>query len=58
MLGILSEDGVSIEYLYSFLRDGGKEAFIILRTEQIDKAYETLKQNHVRLLSQEEVCAL
>ena len=58
VLGILSEDGVSIEYLYSFLRDGGKEAFIILRTEQIDKAYETLKHNHVRLLSQEEVCAL
>ncbi len=58
VLQLLSEHGISIEYLYSFLRDGGKQAYIILRTEQIDKAYETLCKNGVRLLSQEEVCSL
>ncbi len=58
VLQTLSVNGVSIEYLYSFLRDGGKQAFIILRTEQIDKAYNILSQNGVRLLTQEEVCGL
>lgn len=58
VLKMLSENDITIEYLYSFLRDGGKQAFIILRTEQLDKACETLSNHHVRLLTQEEVSRL
>ena len=58
VLKLLSEEGISIEYLYSFLRDGGKQAFIILRTEEIEKAYKALQTNHVRILTQKEVCSL
>ncbi len=55
VLGMLSENGISIEYLYSFVRNAGKNALIIFRVEELDKAAQVLKDNGVRLLSQEEV---
>lgn len=55
VLGMLSENGISIEYLYSFVRNAGKNALIIFRVEELDKAAQVLCDNGVRLLSQEEV---
>lgn len=58
VLRLLAEGDVQIEYLYSFLRDGGREAYIILRTEKLEKACDTLSAHGVKLLTQEEVSAL
>ena len=55
VLGMLSENGISIEYLYSFVRNAGKNALIIFRVEEIEKAAQVLRDHNVRLLSQEEV---
>ena len=55
VLGMLSENGISIEYLYSFVRNAGKNALIIFRVEELDKAAQVLEGNGVRLLTQEEV---
>ncbi len=55
VLGMLSENGISIEYLYSFVRNAGKNALIIFRVEELEKAAQVLKVNGVRLLTQEEV---
>ncbi len=55
VLGMLSESGISIEYLYSFVRNAGKNALIIFRVEEIEKAAQVLRDHNVRLLSQEEV---
>ena len=55
VLQMLSENGISIEYLYSFVRNAGKNALIIFRVEELDKAAQVLCDNGVRLLSQEEV---
>ena len=55
VLGMLSENGISIEYLYSFVRNAGKNALIIFRVEELDKAAQVLKDHGVRLLTQEEV---
>ena len=55
VLGMLSENGISIEYLYSFVRNAGKNALIIFRVEELDKAAQVLEENGVRLLTQEEV---
>jgi hypothetical protein len=38
VLKMLSENGISIEYLYSFVRNAGKNALIIFRVEELDKA--------------------
>lgn len=58
VLRLLSEHDIQLEYLYSFLRDEGGQALIILRTEQLEKASRTLAEANVRLLTQNEVCAL
>jgi len=55
VLGMLSENGISIEYLYSFVRNAGKNALIIFRVEELDRAAQVLTNNSVRLLTQEEV---
>ena len=58
VLAILSENGVSVEYLYSFIRNAGHNALIILRVEEIDKAAALLEAHGVKTLSQDEVSAL
>ena len=58
VLAILSENGVSVEYLYSFIRNAGHNALIILRVEEIDKAAALLEAHGVKTLSQEDVTAL
>ncbi len=55
VLGMLSENGISIEYLYSFVRNAGKNALIIFRVEELERAAKVLEENDVRMLSQEEV---
>lgn len=55
VLELLSVNNVSIEYLYSFMRDAGKNAIIIFRVEEIDHAARVLKSNDVKMLTQEEV---
>ncbi len=55
VLSMLSENGISIEYLYSFVRNAGKNALIIFRVEELDRAAQVLKDSGVRLLTQEEV---
>ena len=56
ILSILSTNGVSIEYLYSFVRRKGNNALIVFRVEQIEKAQEILLQNGTVLLNQEDIC--
>ena len=55
VLRMLSENGISVEYLYSFVRNAGHNALIILRVEELDKAAQVMADNGVRLLDQAEV---
>lgn len=54
----LSENGVGIEYLYSFMRAAGRQALIILRPDDEERARQTLSACGVRMLTQEEVESL
>ncbi|MGI6402699.1 MAG: hypothetical protein ACOX0K_00455 [Oscillospiraceae bacterium] len=54
-VGILSQAGVGIEYLYAFVSRKGSEAVIILRADDCDKAIEVLNRNGIRLLAPDEV---
>ena len=58
VLGMLSENDISVEYLYSFVRNAGHNALIIFRVEQLDRAAQILRDNGVQLLTQEEVRTL
>ena len=55
LLVAIKEIGVSVEYLYSFLRSTGENALIILRLSEQDEAVKRLAEKGVRILTQEEI---
>ena len=55
VLTMLRDGSISIESLYSFVRRVGKDAIIIFRVDQPEKAAALLQEKGVRLLSQEEI---
>ncbi|MDL2219048.1 hypothetical protein LJC04_01740 [Ruminococcaceae bacterium OttesenSCG-928-O06] len=54
-LTLLRKGGVTIEYLYSFVRRIDEAAVLIFRVDAPAKAAELLCQSGVRLLAQEEI---
>lgn len=58
VLCILTEAGISIEYLYSFVRNAGSHALLVFRVDQLDKAAQILADNQVKMLTQDEVRTL
>lgn len=55
LLMAIKEIGVSVEYLYSFLRSTGENALIILRLSEQDEAVKKLAERGVRILAQAEI---
>ena len=58
ILDKLAQKNVALEYLYSFIRQSGDHALIIMRVDKLEEAVNVLKDAGVKLLSQEEVKAL
>ncbi len=58
ILTLFSDQGISIEYLYSFVRNRSDCALIVFRVADIDAAQEILKAQGIHCLTQEEVGAL
>lgn len=54
----LTDAGISIEYLYSFVRTAGSNALLIFRVEELEKASSVLKASGITIISQEEVRTL
>jgi len=55
---ILTDAGISIEYLYSFVRNVTDNALLIFRVEELERAVNVLTDNGVTLLSLEQVQSL
>lgn len=59
LLGIIENAGLSVEYMYSFLRaSSGGEAHMILRMNDGKRADELFQMNNIKTLSQDEVDAM
>jgi len=58
VLAILEKADISIEYLYSFVRTPCENALILFRVEEPENAIQVLRDEHIRILSQEEVYSL
>lgn len=54
----LTDAGISIEYLYSFVRTAGDNALLIFRVEDLEQATEVLKAQGIALITQEQVLSL
>ena len=57
VLEMLNNAQISLEYLYSFVRNVQENAVIIFRVSEPEKAVELFKANNIRLLSQEEIAS-
>ena len=55
LLEKINEIGVSVEYMYSFLRSTGENALIIVRLSEQDEAVHKLAAAGVKIISQEEI---
>ncbi|MCX7843149.1 MAG: ACT domain-containing protein [Clostridia bacterium] len=50
-LEILARESIGIEYVYAFVGRDGKDAYVILRVENPDKAIDVLTKNNIKVLS-------
>ena len=58
VIGIFSEAGLNIEYMYAFVGSSGENAIVIFRVDDIDKAIPVLQNGGARILSGEELYSL
>jgi hypothetical protein len=58
ILDILSHQNVNVEYMYAFVQHSGKDAVIIFRFDDIDKAVKLLQENNVKVLEGKTVYTL
>ncbi len=54
-LGVLSDAGVNVEYMYAFVGGSGESAYMIFRVADDAKAGEVLRTAGIRLAEQEEL---
>ena len=55
ILDKLAENDVALEYLYSFVRNAGDHALIIMRVDKLSDAARILQDAGVRLMTQDEI---
>ncbi len=55
---LLSNNDISVEYMYAFLNPTNEAASVILRIEDNQKAIDVLKKGGIRLMGHEEVSKL
>ena len=58
VLSALSDNGIGLEYLYSFFRNHGDHALIIIRVDKPELAVGVLKNAGVKMLTQEDLQAV
>lgn len=58
VLKILSDSNINVEYMYAFVQHSGKNAVIIFRFDDLERAIELLQQAGVRIYKGEEVYRL
>jgi hypothetical protein len=58
ILETLSKEGINVEYMYAFIQSSGKNAVIIFRFDNTDRAIEMLTSAGFNVLSGEKVYAL
>ena len=58
VLDRLAQRNITVEYLYSFVRNTGGQSLIIFRVSQLEEAEKVLEQAGIRLVSHEELSAL
>jgi hypothetical protein len=54
-MDVLYANNISVEYMYAFISKTDNTAFVILRVENNDKAFEALKENNIQILRPDDI---
>ncbi|HOQ68124.1 MAG TPA: ACT domain-containing protein [Candidatus Atribacteria bacterium] len=52
VVGILTHQNISIEYLYAFVSPQEGKAYVVLRVEDLEEAERVLRENHIPILEE------
>jgi len=58
VLALMEEDGINIEYLYSFVEKPAQDALILMRVDQIEQAKKILQENQIPLIDGDRIYSL
>ena len=54
-LAVFDENGINLEYLYAFVSTKSDEAIVVMRIENMEKAFEALENSDVKILDAEDI---
>ena len=56
VLGLLTDGGVNVEYMYAFVTPGNRDsAYLVLRARHNEKAEQILNYNNIKMLSADDI---
>ena len=58
VIGLLAQNDINIEYVYAFIGNSGKSAWVVLRVADNEKAESLLAENGFELFTDEDVHSL
>ena len=58
ILGIFSENGINVEYMYGFVEKFSEKALLVFRFEDTEKALEVLKRSNIKVVTESEIVNL
>lgn len=58
VLSLIEKEDISVEYMYSFVRNSGFDALLIFRMSDEEKAEQVLRENCIKLLDAKQVSQL
>ncbi len=58
VLKILAAEDINIEYIYAFITVSGKDAYVVIRVNDNEKAAKILTDNGITLVTEEDIKAL
>ena len=56
VLGVLTDGGVNVEYMYAFVTPGNRDsAYLVLRAQNNEKAERILADNNIKMLCEDDI---
>ena len=55
-LTVLSDNDITVEYMYAFISRKENQAYIILRLSDIEKGTKVIAENNIDILSEKDIC--
>ena len=55
ILSVFSDENINLEYLYAFVSSKTKEAIVVMRLKDMDRANKTLEKSNIKVLDSDDI---